>query len=174
MEKTAQTSTGKTGCGPLMIFFIILIIVAAIFGIDQGLGMYGLHCGDMPIKDCLQSRGEEDQLSEDQRKSLVVATGQYSYEGNSISLTMKIPLSGGPVTGGISGACGGKVTGRFGGQNKGGISGKIAGACSVFFVKTPASATYGGVVNKDSKTVPISFTGHGAGFTHEGSMVLSY
>lgn len=174
MEEAPTTVKTKSGCAPLTIFIIILVIVAAIFGIDEGLGQYGLHCGDMPILDCINAKSDEDALSEEQRKSLAVATGPYSYSDYSIVLTMKIPLSGGPVTGAISGACGGKVTGSFGGKNKGGISGRIAGTCGAFMVNIPASAIFNGIVNKDGKSVPISFSGKGGGFTHDGSMSLSY
>lgn len=173
MVKTA--AAGKIGCGPLAIIVIVLVIIAAIFGINEGIEAYSLKCqGDESIWDCLLRREEEESLTEDQKNSVVTASGPYTYDDYSVSLTMKIPLSGGPVTGSISGACAGSVKASFSGQNNGVISGKITGVCNPFYVNVPASATFNGIVNKDSKTVPIRFTGKGAGITHEGSMVLAY
>lgn len=173
MEQSARTEA--VGCGPLAIIIIIFVIIAAILGINIGIEAYSLKCTeDEPIWDCLQRRDDEEALTEDQKKSVVTASGPYSYEDYSITLTMKIPLSGGPVTGSISGACKGRVKGNFGGQNNSAITGTISGFCNPFYVNVPAKATFTGAVNKDSKAVPIKFSGGGAGFSHEGSMSLGY
>jgi hypothetical protein len=66
------------------------------------------------------------------------------------------------------------VKGTFDGKNNGAISGTMNGTCDPFFIKIPASATFGGTVNKDGKVVPITFNGSGGGFSHTGSVSLSY
>ena len=165
-----STSKGK-GCGPATFLIFILIVAGIILGINEGIGVYGVNCGDTPIIKCLDEIFSEDEADE---KVTVTATGPYSYDDYSITMTMKIPLGGGGVTGTVAGSCGGKLTGSYNGQDKGGISGRFAGSCRVFGVNVPSSATWGGVVNKDSKTVPISFDGSGGGFSHQDSMSLSY
>ncbi len=169
-EDSVAPSPKASGCGPMMFFIILVVIIAFIFGINFGFGSYSANCGDMPLFDCIADIMEE----EEEATNEVTATGPYSYKDYSITMTANIPLEGGSVTGTVSGDCSGKVTGSFDGQNNGIISGKLAGACNPFFVNIPASATFSGIVNKDSKTVPISFQGSGGGFTHEGSMILSY
>lgn len=171
-----NNSAGKKGgCGPLAIFVILIIIVAAIFGINEGFEAYSLKCSEGEnIWDCLTRREEEESLTEEQKNSLVTASGPYTYKDYSVTITAKIPLSGGPVTGSISGTCTGKLTGSFGGGDNGGISGKITGVCNPFLVNIPASADFNGTVNKEGKIVPINFSGRGAGLTHDGSMTLAY
>lgn len=169
----AVTNTGRSGCGPIMIFVIILVIIASMFGINEALGYYFENCGDEQILDCML-HGYGDSGPDKVKKETVTATGVYSFEDYSVTVTANIPLEGGDVSGSISGTCGGKLKGKFSGKNNGVISGKIAGSCSPFFINIPASAEFNGVVNKDSQQVPISFTGKGAGLTHEGSMSLNY
>lgn len=168
-----EAKKGKMGCG-LAAVVVILVIVAAIFGINEGLGWYGLNCGDEPIWECLQDKEDEGKLTEEQQKSIVVASGPYSYSGYDVVVTAKIPLSGGPVTGSITGACNGKLTGSFAGGDNGAFSGKLAGTCEVFGMNVPASAQLTGSVNKEGKVVPIGFKGGGGGFSHSDSMVLAY
>lgn len=166
---------GKKGCGPLAIIVIVLVIIAAILGINEGIEAWSLKCEEgEPIWECLLRREEEEFLTEDQKNSLVTASGPYTYQGYSVTVTAEIPLSGGPVSGLISGTCTGNLNGTFDGKDNGGITGTINGVCNPFFFNVPASATFNGTVNKDSKAVPISFTGKGAGFSHDGSMVLAY
>ena len=154
------------GCGALIVVILIIIIL----GGNEAIGYYFENCsGEEDIFDCLLGK-----LEEPEPEGAVTATGTYSFKDYSVNVTANIPLEGGAVTGSVSGTCEGKVKGTFSGQNNGAISGTMAGACSPFFVNIPASAQFSGVVNKDSKTVPFSFTGEGAGFTHEGSMSLSY
>lgn len=174
MDKTAAAKS-KSGCGPLAIIVILFVIIASLFGINEGIEAYSLKCNEGEnIMDCLGRREIEESLTEEQKNSLVTATGQYSFNDYSVTVTAKIPLAGGPVIGTMSGTCSGKLRGSFSGKDNGGIEGKVKGSCSPFVVALPAGATFAGSVNKDAKTVPIGFIGKGAGLTHEGSMVLSY
>lgn len=157
---------GKLGCAGILI--VILVILA--FGGNELFGYYLENCrGDEDVFDCLLNAVEEPEP-----EGAVTATGTYNYKDYSVTVVANIPLEGGSVTGSVSGTCDGKVKATFSGQNNGVISGSMAGACSPFFVNIPASAEFSGTVNKDAKTVPFSFTGSGAGLTHQGSMSLSY
>lgn len=157
---------GKMGCG----FLILLAIFVLIFGGNEVLGEYLENCSiEENVFECLSQMTEEEPKPE----GTVTATGTYTYNDYSVDVTANIPLEGGAVTGSISGTCSGKVKGNYNNQT-GVISGAMSGACSPFIVNVPASAEYAGTVNKSAKTVPISFTGKGAGITHEGSMSLSY
>ena len=171
-EKSTPASAAKpkkVGCGPAIIFGIILVLLIGA-GSNEAIGHYMSECGDTEdIVGCMLDWSEEPVP-----EGTATATGTYTYQDYTVTLVLHIPLEGGAVTGTISGACDGKAKGTFSGQDNGVISGSISGACDPFFVKVPASATYGGTVNKDGKVVPISFTGQGAGFTHNGSMSLSY
>ncbi len=169
-ENTVAKSPKASGCGP-MILTIFIVILVFIFGGNFLFGSYSQNCGDMPLFDCISDIMSEDESLDN---DVVTATGPYSYKDYSINMTVQIPLEGGAVNGTISGDCNGKVTGSYDGTEGGSISGKMAGACNVFFVNVPASATFGGVVNKTSKTVPISFQGSGGGFSHSDSMSLAY
>ncbi len=171
MAKETVKPASKGGCGPVTLLIFILVVAGIILGVDFGLGGYGRNCGDEPIFKCLEEVFSEKPADQ---KGVVTATGPYAFKDYSVTMTLKIPLEGGNVTGTVAGDCGGKITGSYDGKNNGGISGKFAGVCGVFFVNVPASATLGGIVNKDGKTVPISFQGNGGGFSHEGSMALSY
>jgi hypothetical protein len=128
----------------------------------------------MSIPDCIVYKEPTPYPIDQKTNTIVKATGLYSYKNYSITMSIDIPLQGGKVTGTVSGDCNGKVTGSFDGKNNGPISGDITGFCEVTVVPVPAKATFQGVVNKDSKTVPISFSGSAAGLTHDGSMSLSY
>ncbi len=169
-DTAAQSSKGGIGCfGTFLIGLIVLLALG--FGGNAAIGFYFEECdGDEDIIECIMSLGED----EPEPEGAVVATGTYSYKDYSVEVTANIPMEGGAVTGSITGACDGKVKGKFDGQNNGVISGKITGTCDPFVVKVPASADFSGTVNKDNKNVPIRFTGRGPGFTHEGSMSLSY
>lgn len=158
----------KLGCGPILAFLIILLILIVLGG-NQAIGYYFSHCQDIEILDCLAGG-----LDEPEPEGAVVATGTYTYKGNDVNITANIPLEGGTVTGTVSGTCEGTVKATFSGQNNGVISGKMMGACSPFFVNIPASAEFSGTVNKTSKTVPFHFSGRGGGLTHDGSMSLSW
>lgn len=163
------TTKKKVGCGPAIIFGIILVLLIGV-GSNEALGHYMSECRDAEdIMDCMLDWSEEPVP-----EGSATATGTYTYQDYSVTLVLHIPLEGGAVTGTISGACDGTAKGTYNGQDNGAITGTISGACDPFFVKVPASATYNGVVNKGTKAVPISFTGQGAGVTHDGSMSLSY
>lgn len=158
---------GKLGCAGLL----ILVLIVLVFGGNELFGFYLENCyEDEDVIDCLLAATDEEAEPE----GTVAATGTYTYKDYSVNVIANIPLEGGNVTGSVSGACDGKVKGTFSGQSNGAISGTMAGGCSPFFVNVPASATFIGTVNKDAKTVPFSFTGKGAGITHEGSMSLTY
>ena len=173
-EKPPAESTSakpkKVGCGPAIIFGIILVLLIGA-GSNEAMGHYYEECGDSEdIIGCMLDWSEEEVP-----EGAAAATGAYTYQDYTVNLMLHIPLEGGKVTGTIEGACDGVVkNATFTGQDNGAISGDISGSCDPFFVKVPASAKFSGVVNKDKKVVPISFNGQGAGFSHNGSMSLSY
>lgn len=170
-SKTAETTAKSGGIGCFGTFLIgVLVFLALGFGANAGIGFYLEECPDEDIIECIMSLGEE----EPEPEGAVAAVGTYSFKDYSVIMTANIPLEGGDVTGSLTGACDGRVKGSFDGKNNGVISGKITGTCDPFFVKIPASADFSGTVNKDSKSVPISFEGRAPGMTHEGSMSLSY
>jgi len=164
----APVKSGKMGCGAIMAIILVCVILLAI-GSNQGIKYYFTHCPDGEIFDCFLNK-VEDKAPE----GAVTATGEYTYKGYSVTITANIPLEGGAVTGTVSGTCDGAVKGSFSGQNNGAISGTMTGVCSPFFINVPAAAKFNGTVNKDSKTVPFSFTGQGAGISHSGSTSLAY
>jgi len=167
-NQSAPVSSGGMGCGTMILIIVIMILFVSVAG-NEAFGYILSHCGDDDIISCLL-----EGVDEPEPQGGVVATGVYTYKDYSVTVTANIPLEGGAVTGSMSGACAGKLKGNFTGQNNGAFSGTIVGSCSPFFINIPASATFSGIVNKDAKNAPISFTGKGAGITHEGSMGLSY
>lgn len=175
MEEAAQSSPAapkpkSLGCGPIIIFCILVVFMVG-FGGNMAYGHYMSECEDADdIMACMMDWSEEPVP-----EGSVTATGPYTYEGHTVLFTLHIPLGGGAVTGNVSGACDGTVkNGTYTGQDNGVISGNISGTCDPFVVKIPATASFTGTVNKAAKSVPISFTGKGAGFTHQGSMSLSF
>lgn len=156
------------GCGPLAAFIIILLILL-LLGSNEAIGYYYSHCQHADFFECMFSG-----LDEPEPEGAVVATGTYEFKGNTVNITANIPLDGGNVTGSVSGSCDGTIKATYSGQNNGVISGTMMGTCDPFFVKIPASADFSGTVNKTAKNVPFSFTGQGGGFSHEGSMSLTY
>lgn len=164
----AAPKKGGLGCGTViaivLVVFILLVVVS-----NAAFGYYLKHCQDEDLFDCMLNK-----LEEPEPEGAVTATGVYSYKDYSVTVTANIPLEGGTVTGSVSGTCEGSVKGSYDGNNNGVFSGKLLGACSPFFVNIPASATFSGTVNKDSKVAPINFNGGGGGFNHSDSMTLSY
>jgi len=161
---------GFIGCLPAIIIAVALSILMGI-GINEGIGRYYEECvfETDDVLGCMLSVANEPEP-----EGAATATGIYSFKGYSVNMTLNIPLEGGAVTGSVSGTCDGKIKGTFDGKNNGAISGKMSGTCDPFFVNIPASATFGGIVNKDGKVVPISFDGKATGYSHSGSMSLSY
>lgn len=174
MDNTPTTAK-PNGMGCFTLFFLITILILIVaFGIDEGIGFFSSHCGGESIVDCILNKTDTMELTPSEKASMVTATGTYTYQDYSVTITAHIPLSGGPVSGVITGACEGKMTGAFNGEDGGQISGNMTGACSQFLINIPASATYKGQVNEKNRNVPISFSGKAAGFTHSDSMALSY
>ena len=162
---------GKLGCGPLAALVILAFVILFVGG-NEAVGFYFTNCEDEDILDCLMSEFLEEE--EEPEEGSVVATGVYTYKSFDVTVTANIPLKGGAVTGSVSGTCEGQVKGNYDGKPNGVISGAMTGVCAPFFVNIPAGANYSGSVNKTGKSVPINFTGRGAGITHEGAMVLTY
>ena len=150
-----------------MTAFLLVLLILVALGSNEAVGYYFTHCEDRELMDCLMREVEADEAEEGD----VVATGVYEYKGNSVTVTMTIPLGGGGVTGVVSGTCEGSFKGNYG---DGALTGSMSGVCAPFFINIPASATFVGSVNKPAKTVPVTFTGRGGGITHEGAMVLTY
>lgn len=169
-EATTAAAVKKSGGCAKTFLIVVFILIAAIFGFNFGFGYYGESCGDEPIFECI------DRIMKDidDEKTTVTASGPYSYKGNSITMTLDIPLDGGEVEGKVAGDCSGRVTGTFDGKENGVLSGNFNGSCSVFFVNVPAKASISGTVIQKAKSVPISFQGSGGGFEHSDSMTLSY
>ncbi len=146
---------------------MLIVLILLTLGSNEALGYYFSRCNDEDLLACLMQSLEEPEEEE----GSVVATGVYTYKDFSANVSIKIPLAGGDVSGVVSGTCDGQVTGTYAG---GAITGSMALACSPFFVNIPASAEFSGTVNKAGKTVPVNFNGQGGGFTHAGSMTLTY
>ncbi len=154
------------GCGAMLAVMLIALILLMV-GSNEAIGYYLSHCQEADMFDCMLGQVEDPKPDEGD----AVATGTYSYKDYPVTITMNIPLAGGAVDGTVSGTCEGQVKGNYSG---GSISGTLSGACSPFFVNIPASGDFNGTVNKGGKTVPITFTGRGGGFSHQGSMTLTY
>lgn len=168
VNTTSLDKQSGIGCASLFVFIAVLL-VGLMLGLNYAVKYYGEHCYGISFVDCVLNKSDEQPAPES-----VTATGPYSYSGYDIVVSMHIPLSGGRVIGNVTGDCSGQVRGSFDGANNGAITGTITGTCTVVVANVPAKATFTGTVNKDAKIVPISFTGSGAGFTHSGSMSLSY
>lgn len=152
-----------------MAVFVLVFIALIVFGGNEAVGIYFTNCeAEEDFLDCMMEVFDDEPASEE---GTVTATGSYEHKGYSVNVTMNIPLEGGSVTGTVTGACDGKVKGTY---NGGTISGSMSGTCDPFFVKLPASAEYSGSVNKSAKTVTYSFTGKAVGYSHQGSMSLTY
>jgi len=164
--------TQRGQAGLLILLLIIVILFGALLGADYGYVYYLEECGDEPVKECFLD--SDDKEEEEVKGEVVTAAGGLSEKGYSASITLTFPLEGGNVSGSVSGDCSGRVEGIYDGSDGGSISGKIFGSCSPFFVPIPAKGTFTGVVNKDSKTVPITGTGSAAGFSGSRSITLSY
>lgn len=157
------------GCGTVMAFLLVLVALVLV-GSNEAIGYYFSHCRDMDLLECLMSGIDEPEPEE----GAVVATGSYEHKGYTVIVNMNVPLGGGAVTGTVSGECDGKITGTYDGKQGGTVSGDMSGVCSPFFVNVPAGAAFSGTVNKTGKTVQYGFNGESAGFSHQGSMTLSY
>jgi hypothetical protein len=160
----------RVGCGPLAAIIIILLILVMLGG-NEAMGFYLRNCQGVELMDCLMERLEDP---EPEPEGSVTATGTYNYKDFSVSVTLQVPLKGGSVTGTVSGSCQGKAQGTYSGQDGGAITGTMTGSCNPFIINIPASATFGGPVNKGGKVIPVSFSGRGAGITHDGAMTLTY
>jgi len=172
-EVAAAVATKSSGgCGPFFFIILLFVIISVLFGANVGLGWYGTECGDENLFDCIDRITSE--FDGDMKGEVVTATGPYNYRGNSIVMTLNIPLKGGEVEGKVTGDCSGRVTGTFDGKADGVLSGNFVGNCSPFFINIPAKATLSGTVIQKVKEVPIGFQGEGGGFKHSDSMTLSY
>lgn len=170
MYVNTSSSDKQSGIGCLaLLIFMTVLFVGLLFGFNYSVKYYYDNCYGLTFSDCVLKKSDEQPEPES-----VTATGPYSYSGHSIVVTMHIPLAGGKVLGTVTGDCSGQVHGTFDGTNNGVISGNITGTCTVVIANIPAKATFAGMVNKDTKAVPITFSGSGGGFTHSGSMSLSY
>lgn len=163
------------GCGPMAAVMIFLFVVL-FGGLNEGVGFYYTHCNreSSDFFSCLIDELADEEEEEQAEEGTVTATGTYPYKDYSVTVTMHIPLQGGAVTGTVSGTCDGKVSGTYNGQPNGAISGNLTGVCAPFFVNIPAGASFSGTVNKTGKSVPIGFSGSAAGFSHQGSMALTF
>lgn len=166
----------KSGMGCLsMLTLIIVLFMIVIFGVDEGYGFYASHCGGKNLIDCILNKSDTMELTPTEKSSMVTAMGTYSFKGYSVEVKANIPLSGGPVTGVVTGDCFGKMKGSFAGNDRGAISGTMNGACGAFLVNVPASATYTGYVSLQTRRIPITFSGQTTGgLSHDGTMELTY
>lgn len=172
---SATGSAPKSSGGSCLKIFIfgIILMAAALFGGLQGIKYYALNCQGMMVSDCILKASDETETVQ-KDGTVVKASGPYTYSGHSVAIVMNIPLDGGGVTGTVTGDCTGNVKGTYDGKDNGVISGSLTGYCTIAIVPVPAKAAFQGTVNKTGKTVPVSFDGSGAGFTHSGSLSLSY
>lgn len=151
-----------------MAAFVLVLLIFVMLGSNEAIRYYYTHCRHTPLLECLMS-GLKEPESEG-----VTATGTYTYKDFSVTVNAAVPLEGGAVSGTVSGSCDGVIKGTFDGQDGGVISGTMNGVCNPFFVNIPASATFRGSMNKSAKTIPFTFEGQGAGFTHKDSLTLTY
>lgn len=150
--------------GSVLLWLLIALLLVA--GIDIGYIFFSQRCLDTPTWECLAGSEEEPEVQE-----TVTAAATYSIKDYSATVVLTIPLAGGEVTGSVSGDCTGSIKGTYAGGDGGAISGKGKGSCMLII---PASGTFSGTVQYDSKTVPLEGSGSAAGFSGGGSLTLSY
>jgi hypothetical protein len=156
--------------GIFVMFLVLLFIIAGIIGLDFGYIGYITRCGDTPLGECLKATPTPTPNPE----TSVVAVGTFSAKGYGVTITMNVPLEGGPVSGSFSGDCQGNISGSYDGNDNGIISGEAYGSCNPFKVPLPASATFAGNANKTSKTIDISGQGTAVGVSGNGSLTLTF
>jgi hypothetical protein len=168
--------SSQSGIAPIMVLLIIFIFLGLLIGLDYGYIYYLEKCGDAPLNTCIidssKKTGEQSQSAE--KKTLITATGNFSYKKYGVTISMTFPQDGGSVSGSAKGDCGGTVRGVYKGGDNGIISGNISGSCTLFFVPIPAKASFSGKVIQQQKIVPIEGNGGAAGFSGSGSMTLTY
>lgn len=174
-SSSAADTPKKSGGGCLKIFmFGLILFMAALFGGLEFVKYYSVNCQGMVLSDCLLKAADDSKFINEAENTAVKAVGPYTYDGHTVSMELNIPLDGGSVTGTVTGECHGKAKGTYDGKDMGGISGTLTGYCDLAIIPVPAKATFQGTVNKTGKQVPISFDGSATGFTHSGSLSLSY
>lgn len=158
----------KSGSGFAGIWFLlyILLFLIIIFSGDVAFIYLSQRCFDTPIWECLTEDSEDVE-----EKNTVEAKGSFSYKNYGINLYLTIPLEGGAVTGRFEGDCSGSIKANYDGKEGGVISGDGRGSCALVL---PASGSFSGTVNQQTKTVPISGSGNAAGISGEGSLTLSF
>ena len=156
---------GIVGVSLLAYFLIFLTLLV---GVDLVYIFLSEKCINTGVIECLFNSAEEEVQEE---VELIEATGSFGYKDYSVSVSLIIPLEGGKITGSATGDCSGSIVGTYEGGAGGAISGEGKGSCAIFF---PASGTFSGTVDANTKTVPIEGTGNLAGYSGSGSITLSY
>jgi hypothetical protein len=113
-------------------------------------------------------------ISPEQTHTPIIAHGTFNKDKYNVNLVLNFNLEGGVVSGEFSGDCSGNITGNYDGKDKGVITGKAVGSCSPLFIPIPASANFSGTVSHQQKNISISGTGSAAGFSGNGSLVLTF
>lgn len=99
---------------------------------------------------------------------MVKGVGTITVDGKSTKINVSFPKDGGVITGTASGYCKGNIDGTFD-KTTGNASGKVEGTCTHWSVTFPASGTFTGFINIDSKIGNGPFSGSGGQYTKEGS-----
>lgn len=96
-----------------------------------------------------------------------------SLYGKTILISLLIPKQGGNVTGSISGACSGDVTGIYSGGDFGSLQAKSHVSCPVFFTTITGEATFTGEANVPSQTLQGTYTATAQGKTSNGPITFT-
>lgn len=91
-----------------------------------------------------------------------------------VKITVQLPVNGGNITGNVDGFCEGALTGVYDGQEAGKISGNLNGTCGYFILRTPATATFDGVVYKIKGEIPINYMAKAENNLKTGNVTLHF
>ncbi len=166
---------GQEGLSFLGVMLLILLIILLLLFGNFSFIYVSTECIDQPFLECVTKHFEADDIKDEgDAADTVTATGfisgEFKGEQHSVNVVLNFRLSGGEVTGTFSGDCDGKIRGSYTEDNNV-IKGKGSGSCLYVM---PASGTFSGEVNTETKTITTTAKGSAIGFSKEGSLTLTY
>ncbi|MBI4677422.1 MAG: hypothetical protein HY748_07555 [Elusimicrobia bacterium] len=130
-----------------------------------------LDPGDRPGQGPAVAPPQTRQAWDDSDPSKATLVGKYSQSGYGATLQMRIPRTGGPVSGVIEGDCNGTLGGTY--SPDGTLSGDAAGACRIALFTVNATAAVKGTIDPSLKTGKARFTARALGRTFVGTVDLA-